>query len=191
MVYKPKGRKFYLVDFRFRGKRILKRTKVTHIDDARAIESAIRTELERGNCGIPKPSLAEFLKGEFLPYTEAQFRGAKANTAIYYSRRAKMPLASPLASMALDAITDREAGQFIAAHTNWKAACVNKALRTIRHALNLAHEWGKLNRKIKITLAKGERQRDRVLSREEARAYLDACPQPWRDAATVILGTGM
>jgi integrase len=195
MVYKPKGRKFYLIEFRCRGKRILKRTKVTHIDDARAIESVIRVELERGNYGIlrpkPLPSLAEFLKDEFLPFTEARFREVKPNTAIYYQRGTKMLLASPLASMKLDAITDREAGQFIAAHPNWKAAYVNKALRTLRRALNLACEWGKLNRKPKITLAKGERQRDRVLSHEEAHTYLAACPQPWKDAATVILGTGM
>ena len=195
MVYKPKGRKFYLVEFRCRGKRILKRTKVTHVEDARAIESVIRTELERENYGIlrpkPVPSLAGFLKDEFLPFTEARFREVKPNTAIYYQRGAKMLLSSPLASMKLDTITDREAGQFIAAHPNWKAAYTNKALRTLRHALNLAHDWGKLNRKPKISLAKGERQRDRVLSREEARTYLAACPQPWRDAATVILGTGM
>lgn len=43
----------------------------------------------------------------------------------------------------------------------------------------------------KITLAKGERQRERVLTENEVKAYLDACPQPWRDLATVILGTGM
>ncbi len=195
MVYKPKGRRFYLVEFRYRGKRIFKRTKVTHIDDARAIESAIRTELERGNYGIlkpkPLPSLAEFLRGDFLPFVESRFQQAKPNTEIYYQRGARMLLASPLASMKLDAITDREVGQFIAAHPNWKATYVNKALRTLRHTLNLACEWGKLNRKPKITLAKGERQRDRVLSREEAQAYLAACPQPWKDAANVILGTGM
>ncbi len=195
MVYKPRGRRFYLIEFRFRGKRILKRTKVTHIDDARAIESAIRTELERGNYGIlkpkPLPSLAEFLKGDFLPFVESRFRQSKPNSEIYYQRGARMLLASPLASMKLDAITDREAGQFVAAHPNWKAAYVNKALRTLRRALNLASEWGKLNRKAKITLARGERQRDRVLSHEEAQTYLAACPQPWKDAATVILGTGM
>jgi integrase len=195
MVYRPKGRRFYLVEFRYHGKRIFKRTKVTHIDDARAIENAIRTELERGNYGIlkpkPPPSLAGFLKGDFLPFIESRFRQSKPNSEIYYQRGAKMLLASPLASTALDAITDREAGQFIAAHPNWKAAYVNKALRCLRRSLNLAHEWGKLNRKPKITLAKGERQRDRVLSREEAHTYLAACPQPWTDAATVILGTGL
>jgi len=184
-----------LVEFRYRGKRICKRTKVTHIDDARAIESAIRTELERGNYGIlkpkPVPSLAEFLKGDFQPFVESRFRQSKPNTAIYYQRGAKMLLASPLANLKLDTITDREAAQFAAAHPNWAATYTNKALRTLRHALNLAHDWGKLGRKVKITMANGERQRDRVLSHEEAEAYLAACPQPWKDAATIILGTGM
>ncbi len=152
MVYRPKGR-------RFSGKRILKRTKAARIDDARDIESAaIHTELERGNCGIlkprPLPSLAEFLKGEFLPFVEARFRKAKANMAIHYGLEAKMLLAFPLASMKLDAITDREAGQLVAAHPNWKAAYLNKRLRTLRRALSLASEWGKLTRKPKITLAK-------------------------------------
>ncbi|MGH9466519.1 MAG: tyrosine-type recombinase/integrase, partial [Terriglobales bacterium] len=39
--------------------------------------------------------------------------------------------------------------------------------------------------------AKGERQRERVLTDSEVDAYLSACKQPWRDIATLILGTGM
>jgi integrase len=61
----------------------------------------------------------------------------------------------------------------------------------LRRALYLAAEWGKLDRRPKITLAKGERQRERVLTNEEVSIYLTACSQPWRDAATVMLGTGM
>jgi len=58
-------------------------------------------------------------------------------------------------------------------------------------ALNLAYEWGKLERPAKITLAKGERQRDRVLTDAEWHQYIAECPQPWRDAAVVIRGTEM
>ena len=47
--------------------------------------------------------------------------------------------------------------------------------------------WNTLQR----SLAKGERQRDRVLTDAEVTAYLAACPQPWQDAATIIRGTGM
>jgi integrase len=63
-------------------------------------------------------------------------------------------------------------------------------LRSLRRALNLAYEWGKLERPAKLTLAKGERQRDRVLSTEEWQQYIVHCPQPWRDAAVVIRGIG-
>ncbi|HEX5410852.1 MAG TPA: site-specific integrase, partial [Terriglobia bacterium] len=52
-------------------------------------------------------------------------------------------------------------------------------------------DWGKLERKPKITLAKGERQRERVLSREEAQDYPAMCSQSWRDVATILLGTAM
>jgi integrase len=48
-----------------------------------------------------------------------------------------------------------------------------------------------LERPAKVTLAKGERQRDRVLTDAEITTYLAACPQPWKDAATIIRGTGM
>ena len=42
----------------------------------------------------------------------------------------------------------------------------------------------------KITLAKGERQRDRVLMNAEIKLYLNACEQPWKDCAVIMLGTG-
>jgi NTE family protein len=42
-----------------------------------------------------------------------------------------------------------------------------------------------------LELAKGENQRDRVLSTDELTAYLENCPQPWQDAATIIADEGM
>jgi len=44
---------------------------------------------------------------------------------------------------------------------------------------------------VKITLAKGERQRDTVLADGDWERYIVECPQPWRDAAIIIRGTGM
>lgn len=43
----------------------------------------------------------------------------------------------------------------------------------------------------KVTLAKGENRRERVLSDTETERYLAACPQPWRDVATLILGSAV
>jgi len=43
----------------------------------------------------------------------------------------------------------------------------------------------------KVALAKGENKRERILTKAEAEIYLKACPQPWKDVATVLVGTGM
>jgi len=43
-----------------------------------------------------------------------------------------------------------------------------------------------MEKPVRIFLAKGEKQRDRVLTDKELSAYLAACPQPWKDCATII-----
>ncbi|MGH9355308.1 MAG: tyrosine-type recombinase/integrase, partial [Terriglobia bacterium] len=160
------------------------------------IEARIRSELARGNFGIlepkPAPALAEFLKRDFLPYVEVQFKD-KPNSAEYYRYGAASLIQSDLATLPLDTITDQHASQHIARQLakGFKPTTINRDLRTLRRALSLARDWGKIGGLPKVTLAKGERQRDRVLSPEEARHYLIACPQPWRDGATLILGSGM
>lgn len=154
---------------------------------ARSIEGKFRADLARGNWGILEnkaaPTLEAFLKKEFLPYAK--------NTASYYNDGAKRLLASDLARLRLDEITDQQAGQFAARYSNLSASTINCGLRTLRRALHLAFDWGKLERMPKISLAKGERQRERVLTDTEAGGYLTACLQPWRDVATLLLGTGM
>ena len=88
-------------------------------------------------------------------------------------------------------VNGQRAAQFAKRNANLKPSTINCGLRTLRRALHLAVEWGKLDRMPKLALAKGERQRDRVLTDAEITLYLDNCRQPWKDAATVILGAGM
>ena len=79
-----------------------------------------------------------------------------------------------------------------APHVKWSPSTINRDLRTLRRALNLAAEWGKVNRAPKIALARGERQRDRVLTVDEVNQYLAACPhKDWQDAALLTVATGM
>jgi integrase len=135
--------------------------------------------------------LSDFLKANFLPYIEAHFRESKPKTADYYRYGVSLLRDSPLAQLKLDAISGQEEAQFIAWGSRFKPSTLNCGLRTLRHALYLAVEWGRLPKKPKIALAKGERQRDRVLSREDTQDYLCACRQPWRDVATLVLSTGL
>jgi integrase len=190
MIYKS-GR-YYMAKFRWKGQLIRKSTRAADAKTARSIEGKMRAELARGNWGILEkkaaPTLETFLKKDFLPHVD---NTAKESTTSYYHDGAKRLLASDLAHLRLDEITDQQAGQFAARYSNLSASTINCGLRTLRRALHLAFEWGKLERMPKISLAKGERQPERVLSREEAYDYLAMCSQPWRDVATLILGTGV
>lgn len=192
-VFKPEGRKYFTIEFRFNGKRIQKRTRATSRKDAKVIEARIKSELARGNFGIlepePAPTLAEFLKRDFLPYTLSKFAEG-SSTRDYYSYGSDMLTKSDLASLPLSEITDQHARGFEARYAHLEKSTINCGLRTLRRALSLAEQWSKLDRRPKIALAKGENKRTRVLTEDEGRAYLAASPQPWRDVATIILGTG-
>jgi integrase len=192
MIYK-RG-KIYWYKFMWQGRLVRESTKQGNDKVARQMESAHRTALAKGEVGIrerkPKPTLAEFLRKDFLPYTNSSF-AAKPATARYYATGVKSLLRFDIAHLRLDEITDQHARQYEAQLRNRSAATVNCGLRTLRRALSLATEWGKLERRPKVTLAKGERQRERVLTDEEVKRYLEACPQPWRDVAIIMLGTGM
>ena len=139
-----------------------------------------------------KPTMAEFLEGKdgFLEYVNSVHK-EKPGTRSYYQDGTNMILKCEFASERIDKITDQNAQQFAAKFSHLSPSRINCGLRTLRRALNLAYEWGKLERPAKITLAKGERQRDRVLTDAEWQQYISECPQPWKDAATIIRGTGM
>jgi integrase len=81
--------------------------------------------------------------------------------------------------------------QYAARNSKLSASTINCGLRTLRRALNLALDWGIMEKGSKIRLAKGEKQRERVVSEKEREAYLNACRQPLKDVAPIILGTGM
>ena len=183
-----------MVKFQWQGQTIRRSTRATTLKKARAAEVKIRAGLLDGRWGIleakPVPTLADFLRREFLPYADKK-HAAKPKTAIYYQTGVKRLLKAPLAALPLDKITDQHATEYAARLSHLSPSTINCGLRTLRRALNVAVEWGTLKQRAKITLAKGERQRERVLTDDEITLYLAACPQPWRDAATVLLGTGM
>jgi len=195
MIYKPKGHRNYAVKFMFKGKPIRKSTGTTNRKAAKNIESKIRIELASANWGIlkekPRVTLQEFLEKDFLPYTGSKF-ASTPKTVAYYRYGTKTLTGSELANLRLDEITSQHAQQYAARLSgSLKPTTINCGLRTLRRALALAEEWGKLDRSPKIRLAKGERQRERVLTQDEVTRYLTRCPQPWRDVATLLVGTGM
>jgi integrase len=194
MVFKPEGRNYYVVKFQFEGKTVQQRTRATTKKHAEKIERRIRVSLEDGNWGIlerqPSPKLSEFLKADFQPFIETEHQ-TKPNTRDYYVYGIKRLLASEIVSLTLSEITSEHVNAYVAQHGHFEKSTVNRDLRTLRRALSLAVEWGKLDKMPKVKLAKGENHRERVVTDAEAEKYLEACPQPWKDVAIVILGTGM
>lgn len=184
----------YWYKFMWKGDLIRKSTKQGNDKIARNMESAHRTSLAKGEVGIREktlaPTLADFLKVDFLPYTNETFK-SKLATARYYRTGAKSLQDSQLSGLRIDEISDQHARQYASKLSHLSPSTINCGLRTLRRALYLAVEWGKADRRPKITLAKGERQRERVLTDVEVDRYLKACEQPWRDCATIMLGTGM
>lgn len=178
MIYKPKGRRYYMAKFMWKGEIICKSTRATTAKDARSIEAKLRSELARGNWDIlepkPAPTLAEFLKKDFIPYCETK-HAAKPATLRYYKTGAKSLADSALAQLKLDEITDQHSQQYAARNSTLSPSTVNCGLRTLRRAVYLASEWSKLDRRPKITLAKGERQRDRVPKHRASKGRRTIC----------------
>src|SRR5205085_11309356 len=107
---------------------------------ARQLEAAHRTSLAKGEVGIREkkaiPTLAEFLRNDFVPYVEAKHI-SKAGTLEYYRDGAKMVLDCHWAGDKLDQIRDQHAQQFAAKFAKLSASRINCGLRTLRRALNL------------------------------------------------------
>jgi integrase len=70
-------------------------------------------------------------------------------------------------------------------------ASANRELATLGVMLGQALEWKMLTGVPKIRKLAGERGRDFVVSHKLEPKYLEACPQPLRDAALLILDTGL
>jgi integrase len=190
LIYK-RG-KTYWYKFMWQGRMVYESTKQRNDKVARNMESAHRTSLAKGEVGIREKRvliLKDFLREDFLPFAQTK-HAAKPLTLRYYRQGCDMLLKSSLAGLRLDEINDSQAQDFARKNTRLSAAGINRGLRTLRRALNLAYQWGKLDKPIKITLATGERMRERVLTEEESIRYLNACSQPWRDCATLILDEG-
>lgn len=190
-IYK-RGR-IYWYKFMWNGELIRESTKQGNDRKARNMESAHRTALANGLVGIrerkPAPALAEFLRNDFLPFAKTK-HAAKPLTLRYYQQGSDMLAKSGLASVLLSELSDQHAQEFARKYSSLSPSGINRGLRTLRRALNLAYQWGKVEKPCKVGLVSGEHQRDRVLAKDETTKYLEACPQPWKDCATIILDEG-
>src|SRR5271157_936333 len=184
----------YWYHFLFNGEHIQKSTKQGNPRTARQIEASHRTALAKGEVGIEErkaaPMFSDFAK-RFVEHVEVRHEN-KPQTVAFYAAKLNRLLEYPLiAGARLNKIDEGVIeGYVVARRATVGPATVNRELATLRRMLRLAHEWKEINRVPKIRLLNGERIRDFVLSRRLEEAYLDACAQPLRDIALLVLEAG-
>ena len=197
--------KVYWMEFVFKGERIRKSTGVSNKNTAGEIERAYRTRLAKGEVGIEEKEPAPKLK-DFAPrFREAiAIRSAdKPETVRFYNSKLDRLLKyEPLASAKIDRIDEGLIERYVRARRNTiigkgeskrnlSPASVNRELATLRRMLYLAKEWKLIATVPNFKLLAGERSREFVLSQQQERDYLDFAPQPLKDAALLILDTGL
>ena len=148
--------------------------------------------MARGNRSIFEkriaPTLIDFLKKQFQPFTETRF-APKPKTLDYCLFGADMLYKSDLVNLRLDEITDQHAGRFASKYFNLSPSTANCAYIVV--PFRWRSNGVRLSGCRKSAWRRVERRRERVLTDDEASRYLGACPHPWKDAATLILGTGL
>jgi len=185
----------YYYEFVFSGRRYCKSTKVKNQRDAADIERAFRTSLAKGEVGIVErkkmPTFKEFSE-TFMDAIRVRSADKPATVGFYADRTTRLLKYRPLADARLDSIDEALIERYVTARRAVvQPASCNRELATLRRALRLAEDWKLIVRAPRVRLLKGERQRTFVLSHEEEAKYLAACPPLLRDAASVMLDTGL
>jgi integrase len=185
----------YWYEFVHKGKRHQRTTGVKNQREARNIEATVRSALAKGDVGIVErkkaPTLQAFAK-DFMAAIEVRSAEKPATVSFYTTKLAQLLKHRPLREARIDSIDEA----MIERYVTWRRVSVapatcNRELATLRRALRLAEEWKLITRAPRVRLLKGEGQRDFVLSHSDETKYLLACPPTLRDAASVMLDTGL
>ncbi len=194
-VYK-RGR-VYWFHFFWNGEHIQRSTRQGNARVAGNIEAAFKTALAKGEVGIlerkPVPKLKEFAQRFLENAAIGRKQAPRKSTLTFYAHRLNKVLEyGPLAEARLDRITPELLERYIKERLGpVSATCVNRDLATLRRLLHVAQEMGVIDRIPKVTLLQGERERDFVLNPAQEQVYMGFAPQPLKDVAILMVGTGL
>ncbi len=203
-LYKCGGAWWY--DLQVHGIRVRQSTGLASRSAAARAEALRKAELIQGRGKThdlePAPKLEEFVLNEFAPWSENQHR-EHPSTHERYMRSVKV-LVRFFGQRTLDMITTADVERFEVIRSrqrrenardgrNVTPAAVNRDLAVLRILFNLAIRLKKAaaNSVTGVKLLPEHNHQMCVLSFEEEEVYLAVAPQPLRDAATLILETGM
>ena len=194
-VFKRKSSPFYHYDFLFMGRRFWGSTKLRNRKAAVRFVSKMQEKLAQSRGGVlgpePPPFFAAFA-AEFLVRTQAELR-PKSWTRYQVSLNKLRPWFD---SKRLDEIRADDIERF--KQSRLEEGCspstVNRDLACLRRILSFALRVDLLvttpfvTRKVRFLK---ERGRERILTFEEERRYLEAARGPLRDIGTLMLEMGM
>jgi integrase len=193
-VYKRGG--VYSYEFWFRGQRIRESTGLSNRTAACRAEAIRKAELAEGRAGIlrqvPCPNFEDFVRGEFLPWSEKQHHSHPRTHKRY--KVASRPLITTFGRLPIDVITPAQVERFkITRSEKISSAGTNRDLAALRFMLNFAMRQGYIQRN-SVTgtrfLPEGPGSM-RVVSHDEQEKYLAKASPLLRDVATMIVETGM
>ena len=202
-LYKRPDSKFWWMKFHFDGEIIQQSTKCSNKRDAGTVESAYRTQLALGKIGIkPKPKAPTFKKAadDFLKWSKVN-HAQKPNSYVRVKYSCQS-LKDFFGETKVDQIEPKDIEKFIfrrSKQTSKKTGepitrdTINLELIALKTILKRLLSAGILSenpaREIK-QLAENVRN-FHVLTDDEEKIYLMACPQPIQDVASLMLETGM
>ena len=134
-----------------------------------------------------------YLHDNIIPWAEAQFSATPKSLKWYRNEARVLCEYKPLADARLDEIKESLVGRF----KSWRLkqgkaiATVNSTIRVLRATLTHAVEDGLVDFAPKLKVLKGANVRKWVLLPEKEQGYLDACTEPLRTVATIILDAGL
>jgi len=93
----------------------------------------------------------------------------------------------------LDQITSEHISGLVAwlQAKEWEVASINSALRAVRRVFRLAIKWGVITSMPEVSLLRGERHRDHIVTTEEEAKYLAVASEPLGSVATILVDTGI
>ncbi|CAN5411170.1 site-specific integrase [soil metagenome] len=202
-IYKRKESKYYWMKFYFDGELVQQSTKCSNKKDATTVENAFRTQLALGKIGIkPKAKAPTFKQtvADFLEWSKIN-HAQKPDSFKRVSYSCK-PLIAFFGETRVDRIEREDVEKFLFWRSKQTSRKTGKpitrdtinleliALKTIFKRLISADILLKSPAQDIKQLAENDRE-FYVLSRDEERLYLIACPQPLQDVAGLMIETGM
>lgn len=203
-IFKRENSKYYWFKFYFGGELIQQSTKCTNKRDAATVESAFRTQLALGKIGIKMkketPTFAEAAKN-FLEWARVSYQPSTFRRETF----AVQVLIEYFGKRKVDRIDAKFIEQFVVWRKNQESrkkhfgngritrGTVNRELIILKKIFKrlVNDETLSKNPAHTVKLLKENDAAFHVITDDEERLYLMACPQPLQDVAALMLETGM